>query len=105
MGFMFCDLHVSLNPLSSGDINSSNLPCSMFRCTLLFCNHIDGDERAGCFTLFVFLVSCAWYVALPQGAVEWYPVCDCGISWLYSLAFLYGWIPGLTGTTHAGIRM
>ena len=27
MGFMFCDLHVSLNNLSSGDINSSNLPC------------------------------------------------------------------------------
>ena len=27
MGFMFCDLHVSLNYPSSGDINSSNLPC------------------------------------------------------------------------------
>ena len=25
MGFMFCDLHVSLNNPSSGDINSSNL--------------------------------------------------------------------------------
>ena len=30
MGFMFCDLHVSLNNPSSGDINSSNLPCSNF---------------------------------------------------------------------------
>ena len=29
MGFMFCDLHVSLNNPSSGDINSSNLPCSL----------------------------------------------------------------------------
>ena len=28
MGFLFCDLHVSLNNPSSGDINSSNLPCS-----------------------------------------------------------------------------
>ena len=28
MGFMFCDLHVSLNNPSSGDINSSNLSCS-----------------------------------------------------------------------------
>ena len=28
MGFMFCDLHVSLNNPSSGDINSLNLPCS-----------------------------------------------------------------------------
>ena len=27
MGFMFCDLHVSLNNPSSGDISSSNLPC------------------------------------------------------------------------------
>ena len=27
MGFMFCDLHVSLNNPSSGDINSLNLPC------------------------------------------------------------------------------
>ena len=28
MGFMFCDLHVSLNNPLSGDINLSNLPCS-----------------------------------------------------------------------------
>ena len=27
MGFLFCDLHVSLNNPSSGDINSSNLSC------------------------------------------------------------------------------
>ena len=30
MGFMFCDLHVSLNNPLSGDINSSNLPCLNF---------------------------------------------------------------------------
>ena len=35
MGFMFCYLHVSLNNPSSGDINSSNLPCfSCFFCRL-----------------------------------------------------------------------
>ena len=28
MGFMFCDLHVSLNNSLLGDINLSNLPCS-----------------------------------------------------------------------------
>ena len=28
MGFMFCDLHVSLNNSLSGDINSLNLSCS-----------------------------------------------------------------------------
>ena len=27
MGFMFCDLHVSLKQPFVGDINSSNLPC------------------------------------------------------------------------------
>ena len=27
--------------------------------THYFCNHLDGEERAGCFTLFVFLVSCS----------------------------------------------
>ena len=28
-------------------------------CPFLFCNHLDGEERAGCFTLVVFLVSCS----------------------------------------------
>ena len=27
-------------------------------CHLYFCNHLDGEERAGCFTLLVFLASC-----------------------------------------------
>ena len=27
-------------------------------------------------------------VALPHGALGWSAVCDCGISWLYSLTFL-----------------
>ena len=27
MGFMFCDLHVSLKNSSKGDINWMNLPC------------------------------------------------------------------------------
>ena len=32
----------------------------------LFCNHPDGEERAGCFALFVFLVSHDCCVALSQ---------------------------------------
>ena len=44
--------------------------CSMFRCTLLcpflFCNHLDGEERAGCFTLFDFLVSHGCSVGPPR---------------------------------------
>ena len=39
----------------------------------VFCNHLDGKERAGCFTLIVFLMSCdcKCSVALPRGAVGW----------------------------------
>ena len=33
-------------------------------CPFLFCNYLDGEERAGCFALFVFLVSRDCYVAL-----------------------------------------
>ena len=33
-------------------------------------------------------MSCDFYVALPHGAVGWSVVCDCGISWSYSHAFL-----------------
>ena len=41
----------------------------------------DGKERACCFTLFVFLVSCGSYcsVVLPHGDVGCTAVCDCGI--------------------------
>ena len=50
--------------------------CSMFWCALLcvqfkFCNHLDGEERAGCFVLFVFLVS-------HDGAAGLSAVCDFG---------------------------
>ena len=45
-----------------------------------FCNYLDGEERAGCFTLFVFLVSRDCCVALPHDATGLSAVCDCGIS-------------------------
>ena len=61
--------------------------CSMFCCSLIcvlssFANHVDGEEGAGCFTLFVFMLSCDdyCYVALPHGAVDSSAVSDCGIS-------------------------
>ena len=41
MGFMFCDLHVSLNPLS-GDINSSNLSCLRWE-SQICCMYISLD--------------------------------------------------------------
>ena len=47
-----------------------------------FSHHLDGEERAGCLALIVFLVSCdsQCFVALPHGAVGWSAVCACGIS-------------------------
>ena len=62
--------------------------CSMFCCALLFVLSSfaiilsDGEERAGCFTLCVFLVYCGCYCsgALPHDNVGWSAVCDCGIS-------------------------
>ena len=45
-----------------------------------YCNHLAGEERAGCFALFVFLESRDGWVALPCGAMGLSVVCDCGIS-------------------------
>ena len=38
------------------------------------------EERAGCFALFVFLVSFDCWVALPHDATSLSTVCDLGIS-------------------------
>ena len=48
-------------------------------CPFLFCNHPDEEERAGCFDLMIFLMSCdcKCSVALPHGVVGWSAVCDC----------------------------
>ena len=49
--------------------------------------HLNDEEKVGCFTLIVFLISCDYkcYV-FPQGVVC--IVCDFGIFWSYSLTFL-----------------
>ena len=44
------------------------------------CNHLDEKERAGCFALFVFLVSREFDVAVPRCASGLSSVCECGIS-------------------------
>ena len=50
----------------------------------LFCNRLGGEERerAGCFTLFVYLMSfdCYCSVAFPNAAVGRSALCGCGIS-------------------------
>ena len=57
--------------------------CSMFSCTLLcvlssFAFILMGKKELIAL-LFVFLMSCDVYVALPRGAVSWSAVCDRGI--------------------------
>ena len=54
-------------------------------CSFYFCNHLDGEEKAGCFAYFVFLLFRFGCVALPRGAMGFSAVCDCGISLSYSL--------------------
>ena len=56
----------------------------------LFCNHVDGEKRAGCLALFVFLASHDCYVALPHDANGLSAVCD--ISEFYSLTIFPGLI-------------
>ena len=55
-----------------------------------FFKHLDGTERAGCFALFVFMISRDCCVALPRGAMGLSAVCDCGISLSYSLTLFEG---------------
>ena len=55
---------------------------SVALCPFLFCNHIEEEEKAGRFAIFVLQMYCCHKcsVALPHGAVGWSAVCDCGIS-------------------------
>ena len=55
--------------------------CSMFCCALICVhssfNDFDGEERAGCLALFVFLVSRDCCVSGPHDATGLSAVCDC----------------------------
>ena len=69
---------------------------SMFCCTLLFCNHLDGEETTNqqqqnrqLVGLLCLAGGWDFYVALPHGAVGWSAVCECGIFWSYSLTCSY----------------
>ena len=44
-------------------------------------DHLAGEERPGCFTLVVFLMSryCYRSFAFPLGALGLFVICDCGI--------------------------
>ena len=50
-------------------------------CPFWFCNHLEEEVKAGCFAIIVLQMYCyyKWFVAFPNGAVDWSAVCDCGI--------------------------
>ena len=53
-------------------------------------NHLAGEERAGCFTFLRSEYHAAVIVrslTLHHGDKGWSVVCDCGISWSYSITF------------------
>ena len=60
-------------------------------CPFKLCDHLAGEDRAGCFALIAFLMAISCYCSLPfpHGAVGWSAVCDWGISWLYSLLYVF----------------
>ena len=47
----------------------------------VFCNHLEEEEKTGCFAIIVLQVYCYYKcsVVLPHGAVGWPAVYDCGI--------------------------
>ena len=52
-------------------------------CPFSFCrNHLEEEERAGCFAFIVLRMSCYCICpgALPYGVVGYSAVCACGIS-------------------------
>ena len=51
------------------------LICDVTLCPFYFCNHLDGQERAGCFALFVLLVSRDCCMALPRDVMGLSAVC------------------------------
>ena len=65
--------------MDNPDLIVSNLFCVTL-CPFWFCNHLDREETAGCFALFVFLVSHDCFVALLCDVVGLSAVCGCGIS-------------------------
>ena len=53
---------------------------------LLTWNLFAEEESVGCFDYIVFLMSYGYYfLSLSKGPVGWCIVCDCGISWSYTL--------------------
>ena len=75
-------------------------------CPFYFCNHLEEEEKAGCFAIIVLRMYCYYKcsVALPHGAVGWGAVCDCNIpdhthflSPLFKLCVLWNLMKKISG--------
>ena len=58
--------------------------CCAVHCfvSILVCNHLEEEEKVGCFAVFVFQMYCysTRYMSLSHSAMDWSAVCDCSIS-------------------------
>ena len=72
--FSGTDVHLDLKI-----IIFETLICIMYHPRLTLSNHME-EYNSFCFALFVFLVSCGCYVALPHDDAGLTAICDCGIS-------------------------
>ena len=68
-----------------------SLNCLCFAMRYFMSTLVMAEEGRSCFACFVFLVSRDWCVALPRGEMGLSWVCDCGISWSYSLFLTRHW--------------
>ena len=58
--------------------------------SLLKSSRLERESWLLYFNCLLAISGCRCSVSLPHGAFGWSAVCDCGISWSYSLTFLFG---------------
>ena len=60
------------------------VPCFVMQyvVSILVCNHLSENKRAGCFNSIVFLLlcGCQCFRYLTGGAVNWFGVSECVLS-------------------------
>ena len=66
--------------------------CLSLFCEAILCVHsslaIILKKKRKLVALLLLSYRCIVTINIPYGAVGWSAVCDCGISWSYSLTFL-----------------
>ena len=80
--FVVDDLLFNVHPFVCGSFVLVFVLLCIILCPFYFCNHLEEEEKAGCFAVIVLQIYWYYkfYVTLPHGAVGWSTVCDYGIS-------------------------